>query len=60
MNLHLEAYDDGEGKEAQTAMLLQILQEERYMAGAFGEEYLRYKGRVMRYLGRRRTGTGRV
>ena len=30
------------------------------MAGAFGEEYLRYKGRVMRYLGRRRTGTGRV
>lgn len=39
---------------------LQILQEERYMAGAFGEEYLRYKGRVMRYLGRRRTGTGRV
>ena len=32
---------------------LQILQEERYMAGAFGEEYLRYKGRVMRYLGRR-------
>ena len=39
---------------------LQILQEERYMAGAFGEEYLRYKGRVMRYLGRRQTGTGRV
>ena len=39
---------------------LQILQEERYMAGAFGEEYLRYKGRVMRYLGRRRTGTGRA
>ena len=39
---------------------LQILQEERYMAGAFGEEYLRYKGRVMRYLWRRRTGTGRV
>ena len=28
VNLHLEAYDDGEGKEAQTAMLLQILQEE--------------------------------
>ena len=39
---------------------LQILQEERYMAGAFGEEYLRYKGHVMRYLGRRRTGTGRA
>lgn len=28
VNLHLEAYDDGEGKEAQTAMLLQILQDE--------------------------------
>lgn len=28
VNLHLEAYDDGEGKAAQTAMLLQVLQEE--------------------------------
>lgn len=28
VNLHLEAYDDGEGKEAQTQLLLQILQEE--------------------------------
>lgn len=28
INLHLEAYDDGEGKEAQTAMLLQLLQDE--------------------------------
>ena len=28
VNLHLEAYDDGEGKEAQTAMLLQLLQDE--------------------------------
>lgn len=28
VNLHLEAYDDGEGKAAQTAMLLSILQEE--------------------------------
>lgn len=34
MNLHLEAYDDGEGKEAQTAMLLQILQEE-YVKGNY-------------------------
>ena len=28
VNLHLEAYDDGEGKEAQTKMLRQILAEE--------------------------------
>lgn len=28
VNLHLEAYDDGEGKEAQTRMLIQFLQEE--------------------------------
>ncbi len=28
VNLHLEAYDDGEGKAAQTAMLLEILEEE--------------------------------
>lgn len=28
VNLHLEAYDDGEGKEAQTQMLAQLLQEE--------------------------------
>lgn len=28
VNLHLEAYDDGEGKEAQTRMLAQLLQEE--------------------------------
>lgn len=34
VNLHLEAYDDGEGKEAQTAMLLQILQEE-YVKGNY-------------------------
>lgn len=31
---------------------LQILQEERYMASTFGEEYLSYKKRVFRYLGR--------
>ena len=32
---------------------MQILQEERYMASTFGEEYLSYKKRVLRYLGRR-------
>ena len=29
VNLHLEAYDDGEGKAAQTAQLAQLIQEER-------------------------------
>ncbi len=29
VNLHLEAYDDGEGKAAQTAQLAQLLQDER-------------------------------
>lgn len=29
INLHLEAYDDGEGKTAQTAMLRKILEEEK-------------------------------
>lgn len=28
INLHLEAYDDGEGKKAQTELLLRVLQEE--------------------------------
>lgn len=28
INLHLEAYDDGEGKKAQTELLLKVLQEE--------------------------------
>lgn len=28
INLHLEAYDDGEGKEAQTKMLAQLIEEE--------------------------------
>ena len=32
---------------------MQILQEERYMESTFGEEYLSYKKRVLRYLGRR-------
>lgn len=33
---------------------LQILQEENYMAATFGEAYLCYKRRVLRYLGRRK------
>ena len=33
---------------------LQILQEERYLAGAFGEPYREYCRRVFRYLGRRK------
>lgn len=32
---------------------LQILQEEKYMAATFGQEYLEYKNKVFRYLGRR-------
>lgn len=31
---------------------LQILQEEKYMAKTFGEEYLEYKKKVFRYIGR--------
>ena len=31
---------------------LQILQEERYLTAAFGEEYLTYRHQVFRYLGR--------
>lgn len=34
VNLHLEAYDDGEGKAAQTAMLFDILEQE-YAAGSY-------------------------
>lgn len=34
VNLHMEAYDDGEGKAAQTAMLYEILQKE-YAAGNY-------------------------
>lgn len=34
VNLHLEAYDDGEGKAAQTAMLLEVLESE-YAAGNY-------------------------
>lgn len=32
---------------------MQILQEEKYMARTFGEEYLEYKKKVFRYIGRR-------
>lgn len=38
---------------AMTMLHLQILQEERYLVQEFGEEYLEYKSRVFRYLGRR-------
>ena len=34
-----------------TMLHLQILQEERYLTAAFGEEYLDYRRRVFRYLG---------
>ena len=38
-----------------TVMLhLQVLQEERYLAAAFGAEYLDYRHQVLRYLGRRK------
>ena len=34
---------------------LQILQEEKYLAGVFGKEYREYRKRVFRYLGRKRS-----
>ena len=37
-----------------TMLHLQILQEERYLTAAFGAEYLAYRHRVLRYLGRRK------
>lgn len=33
---------------------LQILQEERYLGATFGTEYLNYRRRVLRYLGRKK------
>lgn len=33
---------------------LQILQEERYLTAEIGKEYLDYRHRVFRYLGRRK------
>ena len=38
---------------AMVMLHLQILQEERYLEGVFGAEYLAYKQRVCRYLGRK-------
>ena len=35
---------------------LQILQEERYLTAEIGKEYLDYRHRVFRYLGRRKGG----
>ena len=37
---------------------LQILQEERYLASAFGAPYIEYKNQVFRYLGRKSTAKG--
>ena len=37
-----------------TMLHLPILQEERYLTSAFGAEYLHYRRRVFRYLGRRK------
>ncbi len=39
---------------AVTMLHFQILQEERYLTAAFGAEYLEYRHRVFRYLGRRK------
>ena len=39
---------------AVTMLHLQILQEDRYLTSAFGAEYLNYRRRVFRYLGRRK------
>ena len=38
---------------AMTMLHLQILQEEKFMAQTFGEDYLAYKKKVFRYLGSR-------
>jgi len=38
---------------AAISLHLQILQEEKYLAVRFGEQYLNYKKRVFRYLGRK-------
>lgn len=38
---------------AMTMLHLQILQEERYLQRTFGEDYIAYKNKVCRYLGRK-------
>lgn len=38
---------------AMVMLHLQILQEERYLEGAFGTAYTEYKKQVFRYLGRK-------
>ena len=38
---------------AMVMLHLQILQEEKYLAGVFGEEYIEHKKRVFIYLGRK-------
>lgn len=40
---------------AAVTLHLQILQEEKYLAGVFGKEYREYRKRVFRYLGRKRS-----
>ena len=40
---------------AMVTLHLQILQEEKYLAGVFGKEYREYRKRVFRYLGRKRS-----
>lgn len=40
---------------AVTMLHLQILQEERYLTKIFGDNYIRYKNKVFRYLGRKNT-----
>lgn len=37
---------------AMATLHFQILQEEKFLAGAFGDPYLRYKAKTARYLGR--------
>lgn len=38
---------------ADVMLHLQILQEEKYLLEEFGQEYIDYKNKVMRYIGRK-------